>query len=123
MRILLDTNIVLRNATEDDPQHRLVAQTLDHLLEQDYELCIGIQNVLEFWVVATRPRDVNGLGLLPAEARQEVTLILDTYDLLSDPPDLLVRWLDLCTRYAVSGRAAHDARLVAPMLAHASPSC
>jgi predicted nucleic acid-binding protein len=28
------------------------------------------------------------------------------------------RWLDLCSRYGVSGRSAHDARLVALMLAH-----
>jgi len=30
---------------------------------------------------------------------------------------VLERWLDLCSRYGVSGRPAHDTRLVALMLA------
>jgi hypothetical protein len=87
-------------------------------MDNDWELCVGAQNVFEFWVVATRPRNVNGLGLSPAQAEQEVRALLSGYTLLRDPPDLLERWLDLCSRYAVSGRPAHDARLVALMLAH-----
>ena len=35
---------------------------------------------------------------------------------MPDPPDIVPRWLELCTRYDVRGRQAHDARLVGFML-------
>jgi predicted nucleic acid-binding protein len=119
VRILLDTNVLLRDAIQTDPQHEQVSAAVDRLLSDGWEVCMGVQNVVEFWVVATRPLDVNGLGLTPEQAYQEVDVLLHTHTLLRDPPDLLERWLELCSRYVVSGRPAHDARLVALMLAHA----
>ena len=118
MKILLDTNIVLRNAIRTDPQHPQVHQALARLVRDGWELCIGTQNVIEFWVVATRPTNVNGLGLSPRQAEVEVKALLGAFTLLADPDDLIDRWLDLCARYGVSGRPAHDARLVAVMLSH-----
>ncbi len=118
MRILLDTNIVLRNAVITDPQHPQVHDALERLVQGGWELCIGVQNMVEFWVVATRPTNVNGLGLSPSQAEQEIAAIRMAYTLLRDPADAMERWLDLCVRYTVSGRPAHDARLVALMLAH-----
>ena len=118
MRILLDTNIVLRNAVRNDPQHPQVHDALERLVQGGWEPCIGVQNVVEFLVVATRPTDVNGLGLSPDRAQQEVAAIRAAYTLLRDSADAMERWLELCVRYSVSGRPAHDARLVALMLAH-----
>lgn len=118
MRILLDTNIILRNAVQSDPQHGLAHEALEHLVREGWELCIGSQNIMEFWVVATRPVNVNGLGLSPEQARTEADVMMEAYTVLPDSPDVLNHWLDLCTRHAVSGRPAHDARLVALMQAH-----
>lgn len=118
MRVFLDTNIILRGAHQVDPQHLRVRGALTRLVAASSDLCIGLQNVAEFWVVATRPLEVNGFGMTPVQARQEVDVLLSTYTLLRDPPDLLERWLDLCTQHAVSGRPAHDARIVALMLSH-----
>lgn len=118
MRILLDTNIVLRNAVRTDSAHPRVHQALARLIREGWELCIGTQNVIEFWVVATRPTDVNGLGLSPRQAEAEVNALLSAFTLLNDPDGLIDTWLDLCARYGVSGRPAHDARLVAVMRMH-----
>lgn len=118
MRVFLDTNIILRAALQSDPQHARVSGALTRLTASGWELCIGLQNILEFWVVATRPPDVNGFGLTPTQARLEVDVLLSTYTLLRDPFDLMERWLELCDRHAVSGRPAHDTRIVALMLAH-----
>ncbi len=118
MRILLDTNIILRNVAIPGMQHDEVADALNRLTLRGDELCVGTQNIMEFWVVATRPQSVNGFGLTPDQARQEVDIIMRTFIVLRDTSDLLELWLDLCSRYAVSGRPAHDARLVALMLAH-----
>jgi hypothetical protein len=113
VRILLDTNVLLRSAIRTDVRHPQVTLALERPVQGGWEPCIGVQNVVEFWVVATRPVDVNGLGLSPEQARQGIGEALRVFLLLRDPPDLLERWLDLCTRYSVSGRPAHDARLVA----------
>jgi predicted nucleic acid-binding protein len=118
MRILLDTNVIVRNVNRADSQHCRVAERLRALVSSGAELCIAPQNVFEFWVVATRPASANGLGLSPGETRKHIDLVLDSFALLPDPGDLLGRWLDLCEQHAVCGRQAHDARLVASMLGH-----
>jgi predicted nucleic acid-binding protein len=118
MKALLDTNIVLRNANRSDAQHGLVADWLRRLVEAGADLCVAPQVLYEYWVVATRPAEVNGLGLSIDEARASIATFRDAYALLPDPPELLDRWLELCTRHTVSGRPAHDARLVAYMLCH-----
>lgn len=118
MRILLDSNIIQRNAVVSDPQHPEVNAALVRLIEQGWELCIGFQNIAEFYVVATRPVDVNGLGLTPERAIQEIEVMLATYTLLPDHLNTQAYWLDLCRHHRVQGRTAHDTRLVALMLAH-----
>jgi predicted nucleic acid-binding protein len=116
LRIALDTNVVLRTASSADPEHARVRGFVEELTAVGDDLCIAPQVVYEYWVVATRPADVNGFGLSPPEARLSVDQVLRVFRLLRDPADLLSRWLDLCTSLHVSGRAAHDARLVAWML-------
>jgi predicted nucleic acid-binding protein len=118
VRVLLDTNILLRNALQDDPRHQEVRQAVLRLTGQGAELHFGTQNAVEFWVVVTRPVAVNGIGLPADRAGQEVAGLFGPFTLLPDPPDLVTRWLELCTRYRVLGRQAHDTRLVALMLAH-----
>jgi predicted nucleic acid-binding protein len=73
---------------------------------------------VEFWVTVTRPREANGLGLGTAAARAAVDELLQSYQVLPDPEDLLVQWLGVCQRLSVIGRQAYDARLVALMQAH-----
>jgi hypothetical protein len=46
MRVMLDTNIILRNVHLIDPQHELVYRSLDTLIVQGWDLCIGDQNNL-----------------------------------------------------------------------------
>ena len=118
MRILLDTNVLLRYANEEDPLHAEVYQGIRRLTADERELCVVPQGIFEFWVVATRPLEVNGLGLDPEQTRREVDALLSTFVLLPEPEDLVQRWLDICTTHAVCGRPAHDARLVAVMQAH-----
>jgi predicted nucleic acid-binding protein len=121
MRTLLDTNILVHNANRNDSQHHRVAERLRGLVSAGTELCIASQNLFEFWVVATRPASANRLGLAPGDARKCIDAILEGFTLLPDPADLLTRWLDLCERYSVCGRQAHDARLVGWMISHEIP--
>ena len=80
---------------------------------------VARQRVAEFRAVATRPvGSLNGLGLSTAEARAMVDLLRRRFPVLPEPDETLDIWLDLVTRYGVSGKTTHDARLVATMLAN-----
>jgi predicted nucleic acid-binding protein len=76
------------------------------------------QNVYEFWVVATRPVAANGLGLSTAAALAEVTRLTALFPLFPDTPAVYPEWLRLVSTHQVSGKNAHDARLVAAMAVH-----
>lgn len=118
MKILLDTNVIIRNFKRDDPQHGNASSALENLVARNVVLCVAPQVMFEFWVVATRETDRNGLGLAPAAARRAVDNILANCVLLPDSPVIFEHWLELCTRHSVRGKRAHDARLVAWMLSH-----
>lgn len=76
------------------------------------------QNLYEFWVVATRPVNVNGLGLSTELASEVLTQAKQLFVLQPDVPEILTIWEQLVTTYRVMGKQAHDARLVAAMVAH-----
>ena len=63
MRCLLDTNVVLRGLDRNHPMYRVVRRAIISLRRQDNQLCLTSQNLIEFWSVATRPVDSNGLGM------------------------------------------------------------
>jgi hypothetical protein len=72
----------------------------------------------EFWVVATRPLAVNGLGFSDGQTLAEVNRLTALFPLLSDTPGIYPEWLRLVATHHVLGRNAHDARLVAAMAVH-----
>lgn len=118
MRVLLDTNVLLRSVRKDHPQSRAALDAVLSLASQRHELCVVPQVLHEFWVVATRPLANNGLGLSCADAKAHVDRLLAAYTLLEDSPGLTLRWLGLVAAHAVIGKNAHDARLVAAMQSH-----
>ncbi len=72
----------------------------------------------EYWVVATRPTLQNGLGLTPADARLAIDEFLRSIVLLRDERGIFANWLADVTDLVISGKRAHDARLVAAMQRH-----
>ncbi len=55
----------------------------------------------------------NGYGLAPKAADACLADYLSALPLLPDPPDLFECWREIVVRYSVTGKPAHDARLVA----------
>ncbi len=118
MSILLDTNILLRSAEPIHPMHPAAVDAVAELRRQGEILCLVPQNFYEFWVVGTRPAAQNGLGLTPAEAQAELARLKVLFILLGETPAVFPHWEQLVTRYQVSGKAGHDAHLVAAMTVH-----
>jgi predicted nucleic acid-binding protein len=118
MTYLLDTNILLRLAQPDCSMHSFAVDAIATLRQQEASICIVPQNLIEFWTVATRPLNVNGLGMTVATASQEVARMKAFFPLLLDRPEIFLLWEQLVAQHQVMGKQAHDTRLVAAMLVH-----
>jgi len=73
---------------------------------------------MEFWNVATRPANVNGLGLAPADVDTKVAQLEGIFEIAPDAPTVYPAWRNLVLAFQVSGVQVHDARLVAVMQVH-----
>lgn len=116
--MLVDTSALLRTLQIRHPEYELIARALELLPQQGRELHIVPQNLVELWVVVTRPVEQNGLGLTPVEAAAELSRIKGMFPLLPEIAAIYPAWEALVTKYAVSGKPSHDARLVAAMQVH-----
>lgn len=108
--ILVDTNVFLRYIDKRSSDH---ARARALLLNPPGDLIVAPQSVYEAYSVLTRPVDVNGLGVTPAQADQLIDRITFYATLVEEPSDLLERWRRLCVEHDVGGRPSHDARLAA----------
>lgn len=118
MRILVDSNILVRIANAADPQSQLASDAVAKLLQRKDQVCVVPQNIYEFWVVATRPVAVNGLGFTLAKAQTELAKLKGTYFFLDEMPTIFAEWETLAVGQGIIGKSAHDARLVAAMIVH-----
>ena len=118
MRILLDTNVLLRLEDLAHAQHSPARTAIDILDSNSHELVLVPQVLYECWVVATRPREVNGLGLDSARVDQMISEWIDLFSLLRDERQVFQFWRELVSQHDVRGKNAHDARLVAAMMRH-----
>jgi predicted nucleic acid-binding protein len=116
--MLIDTNTLLRTLQPLHPQRETARVAIKALTARGHELHIVPQNLMELWVVATRPVAQNGLGLSAIEAASELMRLKGMFPLMPDTPAIYPVWENLVIQYQVSGKPAHDARLVAAMLVH-----
>lgn len=115
MRVLLDTNILLRSAKPNHPLSSQATLSVSKLIRQKETVCFCPQNVVEFWNVATRPAERNGLGLSSDEVLREISSIEKLLMLLPDVPAIYTTWKQIVRANRVQGVKVHDAHLVAIM--------
>ncbi len=115
MAILADTKVLLRSLYPDHPHYSAAENALGILRLRNESLCIASQNLIEFWAVATRSRDENGLGMTSARAAREVATLRRLFRLLPPPPEVLEVWQRIVLTLGISGKQTHDAHLAAVM--------
>ena len=115
---LLDANILLRHVEMAHAHHVVVQNAIARLTTSGVVLVIVPQCLYEFWAVATRPIQNNGLGYTPTETLALLTAIKSTFLLKQDAPEIYDEWQHLVSTYNVSGKPTHDARYVAAMKVH-----
>lgn len=105
MRILLDTNVLLRSVEPAHAHHQTSVTAIQILRMHNHELLIAPQVLYEFWSVATRPIRNNGLGMAPAEAHAELKMIQQLFRLLRDERAIYPIWEQLCLRAGSEAKA------------------
>ena len=118
MRVLVDTNILVRAVQLRHPAMRTAINAIKKLHRQQHVLCLAPQNIIEFWNACTRPMDVNGLGLSVAGTERYVKRLKRMFTVVHDSPQTFQAWHELALRHGVVGTKVHDARLVAVMRVH-----
>lgn len=119
MRVLVDTNILLRSAQPNHPFYSQAALAVSRLMRRNDTIFFCFQNIAEFWNVATRPADRNGMGLSIDEVLREIRSIENLFTLLPDIPAVYTAWKGIVEEQRVQGVKVYDARLVALMNVYA----
>ena len=119
---LLYTNILLRFCDGNSQTKRITEHAITQLWRQQDVVYITAQNLIEFWSVASRPADVNGLGWTTDKIQSEISQLQNLFPLLQDTPDAFTRWLKLVSDHDIKGKRVHDARITAVMLVYKIPN-
>ena len=116
--MLVDTSVLIRTLQPHHPLYLPAERAIRLLPGLGRELHIVAQNLIELWTVSTRPAGENGLGMTANDAAIELGRIKSMFLFLPETPVIYPAWEALVVRYGVTGKPAHDARLVAAMQAH-----
>jgi predicted nucleic acid-binding protein len=65
MPVLIDSNVLPRSLHPGHPHFAAAENSVAALRLRNEILCIAPQTLMEFWAVATRPREENGFRLAP----------------------------------------------------------
>ena len=115
MIFLIDTNVLVRLEDSLDPRHAEAIGAVEWLKHGGHDCQMVPQVLYEFWVVATRPVEGNGLGLDPDKAEDAIREWMSFFRLRLDERGVFRKWINLVSMNQVRGKTAHDARLVASM--------
>jgi hypothetical protein len=79
---------------------------------------IVAQTLIELWVVARRPVQQNGLRMTTSAIAAEIVRLRKMSLFMPETPAIYPMWEALVASHQVTGKPAHDARLVAAMRVH-----
>ncbi len=116
MTYLPDTSVLVRLYDTNNPLSTVVRQCFRKIERDGQELAIVPQILVEFWAVATRPTNVNGLGMKTGEAETELDKFQKLFKVLPENEKIFQEWKTLVAKYNVKGKPTHDTRIVAAMI-------
>jgi predicted nucleic acid-binding protein len=118
MKILLDTNILLRISEPRHPHHAAATKALRNLATSGHTFAISSQTVYEFLAVATRATADRGLGMSQNIADGELSKLILSLPMLYDSAAVVTELRRLMLAHSVAGKSIHDAHIVATMTVH-----
>lgn len=119
---VVDTNVLLAATVPSRRLHEPAMGVLEHWPNQGVRLLTTGQILREYIVVATRPAEVNGLDLTPEQALENVANFRQRMSLLTASEASVGMLLRIVREAGISGKAVHDANVVATMVSHGAES-
>lgn len=115
---LVDTNVLIQWSSSLAARYSAARAALKRLRRDNHRLFVTPQNLIEFWNVATRPANKNGLGSSSLAAVRVLRMLERFFILLPDTPQIYPEWRRIVMEHQVLGAQVHDAHLVAAMRVH-----
>lgn len=81
---------------------QITEQAIIQLWQNNDIVYITAQNLIEFWSVASRPTDVNGLGWGVNKIESEISQLQNLFPFLPDTADVFTQWLQLVTNLDIT---------------------
>ncbi len=116
--VFIDTNVLLTATSPERVFHAHAVRVLDDWPNRGIPLCTSGQILREYLVVATRPSELNGLGLGTSEALENVNAMRARMRFLNESRAVFARLRALLDDADCSGKQIHDANVVATALSH-----
>jgi predicted nucleic acid-binding protein len=113
---LVDTGVLLRAFDANFSDYASIRRGFRKSLEHGSCLVVAVQNLAEFWNVATRPFDKNGHGLSIERVKRRLAIVEQLCKVVCEDNVSYEGWKRTVSELGVSGVAVHNARLVAVML-------
>jgi len=115
---MLDTNVLLAATDEGRAEHRDALTVVNDWAAGHTSLYTSGQVLREYFSVATRPAERNGLGLSVTDALGNVRAFRKRTILLAEDAKVTDRLVGLLADVRCEGKQVHDANIVATMLVH-----
>ena len=116
--LFADTNVFLSATDRSREHHAEARELLQAAREGKAILAVSGQIIREYLVVATRPVEVNGLGLDAEDALKNIDVFTRPPFLFCEESEKVARRLrELVQTHRLTGKRVHDGNIVATMLA------
>ncbi len=116
--VFIDTNVLLTATSPQRALHAHAVRVLNDWPNRGIPLCTSGQVLREYLVVATRPAELNGLGLGTSKALENVNAIRARVRFLNENRAVFARLRALLDDVDCSGEQIHNANVVATALCH-----
>ena len=116
--LFIDTNVLLSATDESRLNHEAARRLITQSGRDGLHLAVSGQILREYMVVATRPMNVNGLGLDTRDAIGNVNALLRYVRLYDETEATAEQLRRLGLKHDLHGKRFHDANIVATMSVH-----
>ena len=122
-RFFVDTNVLISATDTSRVLHESSLRLLTSVPRSGGHLVWSGQIIREYLVVATRPIEVNGLGLTSDEALENTQRFATRMNFLEETHRVVQNLRELTATHRLIGRRIHDANIVATMMAAGISNC
>ena len=114
--ILLDTNILVYAVNKDSEFHKIASEIHSKVIAGSIQVCLSLQNLIEFYSIITSNRVQNPLSATIAFDEIDKYISDQRIKKIQFNGDALVTLKELAIKYDITAQNIYDLKIVATML-------